>query len=274
MTDYVTKHYRIEWCVAIQDVDQYGRADGSPEILSAWPTRDQAVADLSNHGYESQYVKGRWIPHNKKHDYQILEIQGREVYFTPEPVMDIVEKAQVFATAAHAAVKQTRKYTGEPYINHPIHVMNIVKTVEHTDAMLAAALLHDTVEDTGVTIDLIKLEFGSEVANLVSWLTDVSRPEHGNRAVRKQLDLEHTAQAPAAAQTIKLADLISNTSSIVKHDLNFAETYLKEKAALMRVLTKGDPALISWAQATVVNGQSVVEHNRVQESLKKLEEKV
>ena len=181
--------------------------------------------------------------------------------------MNIVTKAQVFATAAHAAVKQVRKYTGEPYINHPIHVMSIVKTVPHTDAMLAAALLHDTVEDTGVTIDLIEQEFGSEVANLVSWLTDVSRPEHGNRAVRKQLDLEHTAQAPAAAQTIKLADLISNTSSIVKHDLNFAETYLKEKQALLQVLTKGDRTLLSWAQASVVNGQSVVEHNRVQESL-------
>jgi (p)ppGpp synthase/HD superfamily hydrolase len=189
-------------------------------------------------------------------------------------MMNTVERARVFATAAHAAVKQVRKYTGEPYINHPFHVMSIVKTVPHTDAMLAAALLHDTVEDTGVTIDLIEQEFGSEVANLVSWLTDVSRPEHGNRAVRKQLDLEHTAQAPAAAQTIKLADLISNTSSIVKHDLNFAETYLKEKAALMRVLTKGDPALISWAQATVVNGQSVVEYNRIQESLKNMEEKV
>ena len=53
-----------------------------------------------------------------------------------------------------------------------------------------------------------------------------------------------------------------------------AETYLKEKAALLKVLTKGEPALISWAQATVVNGLSVIEHNRVQESLKKMEEKV
>lgn len=188
--------------------------------------------------------------------------------------MNIVEKARVFATAAHAAVKQVRKYTGEPYINHPIHVMNIVKTVPHTDAMLAAALLHDTVEDTGVTIELIEQEFGSEVAVLVSWLTDVSTKDDGNRATRKEMDRVHMSHAPAAAQTIKLADLISNTSSIVKHDLNFAETYLKEKVALLKVLTKGDPALISWAQATVINGQSVVEHNRVQESLKKMEEKV
>jgi (p)ppGpp synthase/HD superfamily hydrolase len=188
--------------------------------------------------------------------------------------MNIVTKAQVFATAAHAAVKHVRKYTGEPYIVHPIHVMSIVKTVEHTDAMLAAALLHDTVEDTGVTIDLIEQEFGTEVAELVGWLTDVSKKDDGNRAVRKQMDLEHTAQAPAAAQTIKLADLISNTSSIVKNDPKFAETYLKEKQALLKVLTKGDPALISWTHATLLNGQSVVEHNRIQESLKNMEEKV
>jgi (p)ppGpp synthase/HD superfamily hydrolase len=185
--------------------------------------------------------------------------------------MNIVTKAQVFATAAHAAVKHVRKYTGEPYIVHPIHVMSIVKTVEHTDAMLAAALLHDTVEDTGVTIDLIEQEFGTEVAELVGWLTDVSKKDDGNRAVRKQMDLEHTAQAPAAAQTIKLADLISNTSSIVKNDPKFAETYLKEKQALLKVLTKGDPALISWTHATLLNGQSVVEHNRIQESLKNME---
>ena len=187
--------------------------------------------------------------------------------------MNIVERARIFATAAHAAVGQTRKYTGEPYVVHPIHVMSIVKTVPHTDAMLAAALLHDTVEDTGVTIELIESEFGTEVAELVSWLTDVSKPADGNRAIRKQLDLEHTAQAPAQAQTIKLADLISNTASIVLHDLNFAETYLKEKQALLKVLTKGNPVLISWAQATVVNGQSVVEYNRIQESLKNMEER-
>lgn len=186
-------------------------------------------------------------------------------------MMNTVERAKVFATAAHAAVGQTRKYTGEPYIVHPIHVMSIVKTVPHTDAQLAAALLHDTVEDTGVTIELIESEFGSEVAELVSWLTDVSKPADGNRAVRKQLDLEHTAQAPAAAQTIKLADLISNTASIVQHDLKFAETYLKEKAALLRVLTKGDPTLYSWAQATLLNAQSVVEHTRIQTSLRELE---
>jgi guanosine-3',5'-bis(diphosphate) 3'-pyrophosphohydrolase len=165
--------------------------------------------------------------------------------------MDIVEKARVFATAAHGAVAQLRKYTGEPYIVHPAEVVSIVASVDHTPEMLAAAWLHDTVEDTGVTIETIRAEFGTEVADLVGWLTDVSRPDHGNRAARKAVDRAHSAAAPAAAQTVKLADLISNTKSIMEHDQDFARVYLKEKAMLLEVMTKGDPSLIARAKAQI-----------------------
>jgi (p)ppGpp synthase/HD superfamily hydrolase len=157
---------------------------------------------------------------------------------------DIVERARMFATAAHAAVGQLRKYTFEPYIVHPAEVAATVATVPgHTPEMIAAAWLHDTVEDTGVTLELVRAEFGDEVAELVGWLTDVSRPDHGNRAARKAVDRAHTAAAPAAAQTIKLADLIANTRSIVEHDAEFARVYLKEKQLLLEVLTKGDAGL-------------------------------
>jgi len=162
--------------------------------------------------------------------------------------MTMVERARVFATAAHAAVGQTRKYTFEPYIVHPAEVASIVATVPHTEAMIAAAWLHDTVEDTGVTIEVIRAEFGAEVAELVGWLTDVSRPEHGNRAHRKALDRAHSAMAPAEAQTVKLADLIANTRSIVAHDKAFAKTYLEEKRLLLEVMTKGDPTLMMEAR--------------------------
>ena len=165
--------------------------------------------------------------------------------------MDVVEKARVFATAAHAAVAQLRKYTNEPYIVHPAEVVSIVKTVDHTPEMLAAAWLHDTVEDTGVSIEVIRAEFGAEVAELVGWLTDVSRPDHGNRAARKAVDRAHSAGAPAAAQTVKLADLISNTASIVAHDPEFAKVYLKEKALLLEVMTKGNPELFAKAKAQI-----------------------
>lgn len=170
---------------------------------------------------------------------------------TLELIMNIVERARVFATAAHAAVKQVRKYTFEPYIVHPTEVANIVATVPHTDVMVAAAYLHDTVEDTGVSIVDIQVEFGNEVASLVSWLTDVSKPEQGNRAVRKAIDREHTAMAPAAAQTVKLADLIANSRSILAHDPAFAKTYLAEKRMLLEVLTRGDATLMAEARRIV-----------------------
>lgn len=166
--------------------------------------------------------------------------------------MDIIDKAKVFATAAHAAAAQLRKYTNEPYIVHPAEVASIIESIEgSTVAMIAAAWLHDVVEDTGVTIEIIKAEFGEEIAELVGWLTDVSRPEQGNRATRKAIDRAHTAMASAEAQTIKLADLISNCTSIVEHDADFARTYLEEKRLLLEVLTKGDKELFERAKAIV-----------------------
>jgi (p)ppGpp synthase/HD superfamily hydrolase len=117
--------------------------------------------------------------------------------------------------------------------------------------MLAAAWLHDVVEDTGVTIEVIRAEFGEDIAELVGWLTDVSRPEQGNRATRKAIDRAHTAMAPADAQSIKLADLISNCTSIVEHDADFAKTYLEEKRLLLEVLTKGDKVLLEQARSIV-----------------------
>jgi (p)ppGpp synthase/HD superfamily hydrolase len=162
--------------------------------------------------------------------------------------MSIVEKARTFALAAHSAVRQLRKYTGEPYIVHPTEVAAIVSTVSHTPEMLAAAWLHDVVEDTGVTNEVIRQEFGSEVAELVEWLTDVSTPEDGNRSYRKAIDRAHSALAPAEAQTVKLADLISNSRSIIQHDPKFAVTYLEEKRQLLAVMNKGDATLMAEAR--------------------------
>ena len=158
--------------------------------------------------------------------------------------MDIVRKAQVYAMAAHAAVGQKRKYTGEPYIGHPAEVAKIVAGVPgSTPDMVAAAWLHDVVEDTGCTYTDIHMAFGADIAALVGWLTDVSQPQDGNRAHRKAMDREHTARAPAEAQTIKLADLISNSRSIVAHDPEFARTYLEEKRMMLAVMTRGDAGL-------------------------------
>jgi (p)ppGpp synthase/HD superfamily hydrolase len=161
---------------------------------------------------------------------------------------DLERRALEFATAAHGAIDQRRKYTGEPYIVHPVAVAELVRSVPHTSEMVAAAYLHDVVEDTPVTIEEIRAAFGPEVGELVDWLTDVSLPSDGNRRVRKELDRRHLAKAPPAAKTIKLADLIDNTLTIREHDPSFWQVYRREKLALLEVLTEGDPTL--WKRAS------------------------
>ena len=163
----------------------------------------------------------------------------------------LVIDAEAFAINAHESIGQKRKYTGEPYYVHPVAVCTIVETVTHDPIMRAAALLHDVVEDTPVTIELVRLQFGGEVADLVADLTDVSKPEDGNRAARKAIDRQHSAAACADAQTIKLADLIDNSKSILKHDPDFAKVYIKEKVALLSVLTKGNAQLKAQAEQQV-----------------------
>ncbi len=162
----------------------------------------------------------------------------------------LVEKALLFATLKHKG--QVRKYTGEPYINHPIEVMNIVMSVPHTTEMLCAALLHDVVEDCGVTTYDIESEgFGREVRSMVNKLSDISKPENGNRMIRKELDRWWISNACANTKTIKLADLISNSKSICEHDKDFAKVYIKEKELLLEVLTEGDPTLYTQAKDIV-----------------------
>lgn len=160
----------------------------------------------------------------------------------------IEHKARIFATAAHHAAGNVRKYTGEPYIHHPAAVVALVESVPHTPEMLAAAWLHDTVEDTHVALGLIEAEFGPDVAAMVEMLTDVSRANDGLRKHRKAKDREHTAKASPAAKTIKLADLIDNTRSIVERDPEFAKVYLEEKRLLLKVLTEGDQTLYEMAR--------------------------
>ena len=120
---------------------------------------------------------------------------------------DVIHRAELFAQNAHKEHK--RKYTGDPYYVHLDEVRNIVKSAGGTIEMQAAALLHDTIEDTEITEEDIRNEFGPVIAKLVVELTDVSKPEDGNRATRKAIDRDKLAGVSAQAQTIKYADLIS-----------------------------------------------------------------
>ena len=162
--------------------------------------------------------------------------------------MDLQTQAQIFATAAHAAIGQKRKYSGDDYIVHPQRVAAIVERHGGTDEMIAAAWLHDTVEDTDVTPILITKMFGVDVADIVEGLTDISLPDDGNRAKRKSIDRMHSANASTEAQFVKCADIIDNSWDIAENDLSFAKVYKSEVFLLLNAMTKVKHTEI-WEQA-------------------------
>jgi hypothetical protein len=161
---------------------------------------------------------------------------------------ELIERARVYATKAHQRIDQRRKYSGQPYHVHLETVAEIVASVTDDAETIAAAWLHDTVEDTPATLEDIEHEFGVAVAELVEELTDVSKPSDGNRAQRKSIDRQHSAQASSRAKTVKLADLIDNCRDITRNDPRFAQVYLAEMAELLTVLANGDATLYKRAQ--------------------------
>ena len=159
---------------------------------------------------------------------------------------DLAFRAMQFAAEKHAT--QVRKYTGVPYVTHLAEVAGIVAAVDAWPEAIAVAWLHDVMEDQEVSRGELNREFGSTVAYGVEALSDM---EQGTRAERKAMSRARLAAAGDWIQTIKCADLISNTSSIVMHDPEFAVIYLEEKRALLEVMTLAHPRLraIAMSQA-------------------------
>jgi len=156
-------------------------------------------------------------------------------------------KAMMFAREVHK--DQRRKYTKHPYFDHLAEVAGITASVMedemYAEEAVAIAWLHDCVEDQSIPIYTLSGEFGHVVSEGVWWLSDT---EQGNRSKRKQLARERLAEAPDYIQTIKCADLISNTSSIVEHDPDFAILFLKEMKLLLDVMKSADPRLLKLAR--------------------------
>lgn len=177
-------------------------------------------------------------------------------------MQDLVQRARAFAIEAHRQANHRRKYSRQPYEVHLKAVADLVGSVTSHPEMLAAAWLHDTVEDTSITLDRVGEAFGPQVAALVSDLTDISRPSDGNRAVRKAVDREHTARASLQAKTIKLADLIDNLRDIVPGDPGFARIFLAEAKALLMVLGEGDARLYALAEREIEQGAAQLRRRR------------
>lgn len=155
---------------------------------------------------------------------------------------DLVRRARAYAYAAHGAIAHRRKHNDEPYTEHLARVAAMVARVTDDAETIAAAWLHDVVEDTPTTLVEVEREFGAGVASLVAALTDVTR-DAGNRRRRKALDRARLAAAGSRAQTLKYADILDNAPDLCAHDPNFARVYLRECEALLAVMPQGDATL-------------------------------
>lgn len=162
-----------------------------------------------------------------------------------------VKAAMDFAVKKHEG--QLRNYTHEPYHLHLAEVAYLVAQVagghSYPTYTLMVAWLHDTIEDQGVTLEELDALFGGAVAGGVLALSDL---EKGNRATRKEAARRRLSLAPDWVQDIKVADLLSNTPSIVQYDPKFAVTFLKEANALLDVLTRASPYMIASLRTVLI----------------------
>lgn len=146
---------------------------------------------------------------------------------------------------------QVRKYTGEPYWNHPLSVARIVNHHDGSDLAVEIALCHDLFEDTSCS-DLILLTIlmfigysvsdSYKIVKGVTELSDVWTSERFptmNRKTRKLLEVTRLSTISSISQSVKLADMIDNASSIIEHDPSFAKIYLEEKMLIFQNMKGG-----------------------------------
>lgn len=163
-----------------------------------------------------------------------------------------------FAVLAHG--EQKRKYTGEPYMAHPLRVAQKVASlferegvsIRNVEILTKAAIMHDVLEDTLVLEKEMREKFGDEVTDLVLEVTEISKGRTDiNRQARKELDNTHYEKASMFGKAIKLADSIDNLRDVVRHDPGFAKIYLPEMRARLPVLYGGPTELHNELQALV-----------------------
>ena len=129
----------------------------------------------------------------------------------------LLDRAIVFALRAHAGTERRGK--GFPYIVHPLEAVTIVATMTSDQELLAAAALHDTVEDTDVTIDQIRAEFGDRIASLVAADSDtpvLDMNAEDSWHVRKQAAIDRIAASSHDAKIVAMGDKLSNMRAIAR----------------------------------------------------------
>ncbi len=152
----------------------------------------------------------------------------------------LLDRAIIFAVKAHAGTERRGK--GFPYIVHPMEAMEIVATMTSDQELLAAAALHDTVEDTDVTVELLRQEFGDRVARLVEEESDrfiEGLSEEDSWHDRKQAAIDRIAKAPHDAKIVALGDKLSNMRAI-------ARDYAVMGDELWKIFHAKDPSDHEW----------------------------
>jgi (p)ppGpp synthase/HD superfamily hydrolase len=155
----------------------------------------------------------------------------------------LLADARIVCRIAHQAIGQERKYTSEPYYNHPERVSALVKSFEGSLHQQAVALVHDVLEDTQVgRSDLIHI-LGTAITLDVEYLTNVyekHRYPDWNRNQRFTAELKRLATIPVAVKSAKVCDILDNITGIVEQNPEFARVYLKEKAFVLEAMKDCD----------------------------------
>lgn len=176
---------------------------------------------------------------------------------------EILAKITDFGDQAHG--EQLRKYAPDRYMVHPVRVMEKLKNYTDDITILAAALLHDVLEDTPVTrsqmqdflATLLNAQQAERTAELVVELSDVYVKKdfpNLNRRTRKSKELERLEKTSADSQTIKYSDILDNSLEISDQDPQFARVYLSEASLILKKLDKGNPELRKEAMKAVEKG--------------------
>jgi GTP pyrophosphokinase len=148
---------------------------------------------------------------------RLEDIIQRVIHYHPGADLEVLRRAYAFADRAHAGQK---RFSGEPYINHPLAIVYILADLEMDMDTLVAGMLHDTVEDTGVTLEELENNFGREVAQLVDGVTKLSRLEYRSKEERQVENLRKMFLAMARdirVVLIKLADRLHNMRTLHHH---------------------------------------------------------
>ena len=153
---------------------------------------------------------------------------------------ELLDRAIIFAVRAHAGTERRGK--GFPYIVYPMEAVEIVATMTPDQELLAAAALHDTVEDTDVTVDQLRAEFGDRIADLVAAESDAfveGVSDEDSWHARKQAAIDRLAKAPHDAKMVALGDKLSNMRAI-------ARDYAVQGDALWNLFHAKDPKDHEW----------------------------